>query len=185
MTLCDLAADLRALTPSEAAERIFPNRQSLVESLWDFQNRLVHGLRRRGIEAKQQVDRMANCRVLRRPLDALLQQAQRLDERASRLSWLIENDQQRRLQKVQAMAGQLEALSPLQVLSRGYSVTLNRDGHTVLDSTQVQRGDQLETRLHRGTLVSQVLDVLKADDDGLEMSGPEHRKPGTPDSYGG
>jgi exodeoxyribonuclease VII large subunit len=183
VTLCDLAADLRALTPSEAAERIFPNQQALVESLWDFQNRLVQGLRRRGIEAQQHVERLANSRVLRRPLDVLLQHSQRLDDQAARLSWLMENDHQRRLQALQGMAGKLEALSPLQVLGRGYSVTLDRDRQTLLDAEAVKPGDRIETRLHRGMLVSHVLDVIKADDGELERFGSEPHKPGRRDSY--
>ncbi|MBL8855733.1 MAG: exodeoxyribonuclease VII large subunit [Planctomycetaceae bacterium] len=185
VTLCDLVADLRALTPSEAAERIFPNQQALVESLWDFQNRLVQGLRRRGGEAQQQVERLANARVLRRPLDMLLQHAQRLDDRAARLTWLMENDCQRRLQKLQGVAGRLEALSPLHVLGRGYSVTLDRHQQTLLRAEDVKQGERIETRLHRGTLVSQVLEVIKADGGGPETTGTERHTPDRPDSYGG
>lgn len=184
VTLCDLAADLRALTPSEAAERVFPDQQALVESLWDFQNRLVQGLRRRGFEAQQQVERLANSRALRRPLDTLLQHAQRLDDRSARLQWLIENDQQRRLQKLQGMAGKLEALSPLQVLSRGYSVSLDQNGQTLLAVDQVQSGDLITTRLHQGTLVSQVQQVLMAEDDGPGTFGTEHHKPDRQGSCG-
>ncbi|MBL8892407.1 MAG: exodeoxyribonuclease VII large subunit [Planctomycetaceae bacterium] len=171
VTLCDLVADLRALTPSEAAERIFPDQQTLIESLCDLQSRLVQSLRRRGVEVKQQVDRLANSRVLRRPLDLLLQHAQRLDERATRLVWLAENDHQRRGQKLQGIAGRLEALSPLQVLSRGYSVTVNREGKTVLDTEQIQIGDLVETRLHQGKLISLVQQKIRAGDDELETSG--------------
>ena len=184
VTLCDLVADLRALTPSEAAERIFPDQQALIESMWDFQNRLVQGLRRRGVEAQQQVERLANSRVLLRPLDALLQQAQRLDDRAARLLWLMENDHQRRLQRLQGVAGRLEALSPLQVLSRGYSVTLNSAGNTLLGSNEVQVGDQVTTRLQRGSLVSQVVQVLRADADSPGTSGHALRKSDTADSCG-
>lgn len=175
VTLCDLVADLRALTPSEAAERIFPDQQALVESLGDFQTRLVQSLRRRGADAKQQVERLANSRVLRRPLDLLLQHAQRLDDRAARLLWLVENDQQRRVQKLHGIAGRLEALSPLQVLSRGYSVTLNRDGTTISDVAQVQLGEFVETRLHRGRLISLVQQRIMVDDGARGMSGLEPR----------
>lgn len=185
VTLCDLVADLRALTPSEAAERIFPDQQALVESLGDFQSRLVQSLRRRGADAKQQVERLANSRVLRRPLDLLLQHAQRLDDRAARLVWLVENDQQRRVQKLQGIAGRLEALSPLQVLSRGYSVTLDRDGKTISDIDQVQLGELVETRLHQGKLISLVQQRITADDGVLERSELGRRTLDTRDSYDG
>lgn len=165
VTLCDLVADLRALTPSEAAERVFPDQQSLQENLLELQARLVRGLRRRGADAKQQVDRLAQSRVLRRPLDFLLQHAQRLDDRAARLLWLSENDLKRRRSQLQGVAGQLEALSPLGVLSRGYSVTLTTAGQPIQDAAEVPIGTQVSTRLHRGRLLSTVTAVTTAEDE--------------------
>jgi exodeoxyribonuclease VII large subunit len=165
VTLCDLVADLRALTPSEAAERVFPDQQSLQENLLELQARLVRGLRRRGADAKQQIDRLAQSRVLRRPLDFLLQHAQRLDDRAARLLWLSENDLKRRRSQLQGMAGQLEALSPLNVLSRGYSVTLTIAGQPIQDAAEVPIGTQVSTRLHRGRLLSTVTAVTTAEDE--------------------
>ncbi len=165
VTLCDLVADLRALTPSEAAERVFPDQQSLQENLLELQARLVRGLRRRGADAKQQVDRLAQSRVLRRPLDFLLQHAQRLDDRAARLLWLSENDLKRRRSQLQGVAGQLEALSPLNVLSRGYSVTLTTAGQPIQDAAEVPIGTQVSTRLHRGRLLSTVTAVTTAEDE--------------------
>lgn len=165
VTLCDLVADLRALTPSEAAERVFPDQQSLQENLLELQARLVRGLRRRGADAKQQVDRLAQSRVLRRPLDFLLQHAQRLDDRAARLLWLSENDLKRRRSQLQGVAGQLEALSPLGVLSRGYSVTLTTAGQPIQDAAEVPIGTQVSTSLHRGRLLSTVTAVTTAEDE--------------------
>ena len=165
VTLCDLVADLRALTPSEAAERVFPDQQSLQENLLELQARLVRGLRRRGSDAKQQVDRLAHSRALRRPLDFLLQHAQRLDDRAARLLWLSENDLKRRRSQLQGVAGQLEALSPLNVLSRGYSVTLTESGQPIQDAADVSIGTQVSTRLHRGRLLSTVTAVTTAEDE--------------------
>lgn len=165
VTLCDLVADLRALTPSEAAERVFPDQQSLQENLLELQARLVRGLRRRGADAKQQIDRLAQSRVLRRPLDFLLQHSQRLDDRAARLLWLSENDLKRRRSQLQGMAGQLEALSPLNVLSRGYSVTLITAGQPIQDAAEVPIGTQVSTRLHRGRLLSTVTAVTTAEDE--------------------
>jgi len=165
VTLCDLVADLRALTPSEAAERVFPDQQSLQENLLELQARLVRGLRRRGSDAKQQVDRLAHSRALRRPLDFLLQHAQRLDDRAARLLWLSENDLKRRRSQLQGVAGQLEALSPLGVLSRGYSVTLTESGQPIQDAADVSIGTQVSTRLHRGRLLSTVTAVTTAEDE--------------------
>jgi exodeoxyribonuclease VII large subunit len=171
VTLCDLVADLRALTPSEAAERVFPDQQALIESLLDFQSRLVHGLRRRGEEAKRQVERLAASRVLSRPLDFLLLHTQRLDDRSERLKWLIENDCQRRRDQLQGLAGQLAALSPVAVLGRGYSVTLGLTGQPILAAQEVEVGQPITTRLHRGTLVSTVVQRTTATDDGRGTSG--------------
>ncbi len=164
VTLCDLAADLRALTPSEAAERVFPDQAALLEMLKDLQNRLVGGLQRQSEAARFMVDRLANSRAIRRPLDSLLLLSQRVDDRSQRLQWLIENAMQQRRSRIQGLAGQLEALSPLGVLSRGYSVTLDQDQQPIVDAERVDVGDRIETRLHRGKLVSQVVERIRAND---------------------
>lgn len=159
VTLCDLAADLRALTPSEAAERVFPDRAAVIEALGEWQQRLVVGLERTGERAKRHVEMLANHRVFRRPLDYLNLLSQRLDDRSSRMQLLIETTCQRQEAQVAAMAGRLEALSPLNVLSRGYSVTLDPNGRLVMDAGNMQVGDEVVSRLHRGTLISQVTEI--------------------------
>lgn len=159
VTLCDLVADVRALTPSEAAERIYPDTQGLIQSLQRFQQRLAQGLTQRWQSARSQVDALANNRVLTRPAEHLLLQAQRLDELNSKLQAILQRQGQRRQDQMQALAARLESLSPLQVLSRGYSLTLTPDGVPLTDTTAIQVGDIIVSRLHRGTVVSQVREI--------------------------
>ncbi len=132
VTLADFAADFRALTPSEAGERCVPDAREARIVLDRLRDRLARGLRDRLVDARFRLDDLA----------ARAQRAvgRYLDDRRNRLARL---------------AAQLDALSPLRVLARGYSVTLHPDGRTPLQSAQdVHPGDRITTRLQHGQVVS-------------------------------
>jgi exodeoxyribonuclease VII large subunit len=157
VTLSDLVADVRAATPSEAAERVIPSSQELSDRLAQFQRRLVSTLRSRASAARARLAQLARSRVLRSPKSLIHDLSHRLDEldglavRAIRRRLAREND------RVQATACRLESLSPLAVLARGYSVTTRAaDGSIVRASRDVEPGELLHTRLAEGTLVSRV-----------------------------
>ena len=157
VTLSDLAADVRALTPSEAAERVIPSADELTARLHQFQRRMNSVLRSRATAARMRLDQLARSRVLRNPKSLLSDLVRRVDE----LDQLALRAIQRRLaaasDRVGATAARLESLSPLAVLSRGYSVTTRAsDGQIVRDSGDVQPGEEIHTRLARGEVVSRV-----------------------------
>ena len=80
VTLSDLVADVRALTPSEAAERVVPATDELRDFLDRHAQRLANALRNRFANAKARVDGLAACRVFRRPLERVQLLGRRLDE---------------------------------------------------------------------------------------------------------
>ena len=84
VTLADLVADVRALTPSEAAERVVPAFEEISSLLARYQQRLATGLRNRATQARMRLDAVASRRALRRPLDRVHELSQRLDELAAR-----------------------------------------------------------------------------------------------------
>jgi len=157
VTLSDLVADLRALTPSEAAERVVPSRDEVIASLKNFQNRLALSLQNRLASARDRLQRAAAARCFRRPLDAIHDSQQRLDELETRGRRAMANLLQYKLSETKRLAGKLDSLSPLAVLARGYSVTHREPGSAVVRSpSDVVPGDLLRTRLAEGEILSRV-----------------------------
>jgi len=165
VTIADLVADRRALTPSEAAELVVPDRTEIQSELDHLRSRLSAGLRQRANQARWQLDALASRRCYTRPLDRLHELATGLDDLEMRL-----RREARRLiaaarQQLESLAAQLGALSPLRVLARGYSMTKRLpDGLLVRDATILTPGDRLSTLFAEGEAISIVEDV-KTDGD--------------------
>lgn len=155
VTLADLVADVRALTPTDAAEKVVPKQSDLLAWLRDTEQRLGASLAGRWRVARQQVDSLANRPVLARPVELVQQLSQRLDDLQLRLQGPIERRLERARAQCDQLAGKLESLSPLGVLQRGYSLTLCRD-KVVSNAADVEPGAMLETRLAAGRIYSRV-----------------------------
>jgi exodeoxyribonuclease VII large subunit len=135
VTLADLAADRRALTPTEAGEICVPDSREIGLHLDRLGERL----------------RLAGLSQLR---DARL----RLDELGQRARLACEQDLRGRRERVARLAASLQALGPLAVLARGYSLTLRPDGKTLVRATHdVNVGDLIRTRLAAGEIKSRVV----------------------------
>ncbi len=174
VTLCDFAADFRALTPSEAAERIVPDRRELLEQVEASQRRMTVSLERKLHVARQMVDLLDSRPVLARPLERLRMLREQLGRELARLDRATGQslkDAQRGLREVSA---RLESLSPLAVLQRGYSMTCNAAGQLVRSTDQLRVGDRLVTRLATGEFASEV----NAIQDSRHRNGPDGVWPG-------
>ena len=157
VTLTDLAADVRALTPSEAAERIFPSRDEVADQLDVQTRRLVQALKRRAQQARMRLSALEHRPVLRRPLEVVRLRQQRLDEWQARLARAGRTATQRDSQRVAALAQRLEALNPTAVLARGYSITLHEaTDRVIVDAGEVEAGALLRTIVARGQFESRV-----------------------------
>ncbi len=164
VTISDLVADHRALTPSHAVTDLTPDREALRIGLADLSDRLRARVTRRLELARQRLDALVDRRVLRSPLDRIRGLEERLDGLDDRLRRSAGLPVERARAKVAALAARLESLSPLNVLSRGYSLTRTPDGRVVRDATAVRPGDLVRTRLARGELVSRVDQVHSAEE---------------------
>jgi exodeoxyribonuclease VII large subunit len=162
VTLSDLVADVRALTPSEAAELVAPASEELADKLRQYQLRLTAALRSQATSARSRLEAIATRRVFRRPYEQIHDLSRRLDELESRAHRALQNHVRLVKQHTGSLAARLESLSPLAVLRRGYSVTQREtDGAVVLAADQISVGDRIRTRLAAGEVVSRV-DKLKA-----------------------
>ncbi len=160
VSIADLVADYRALTPSQAIAALCPDRRELMDGLIDTADRLREAVEHRVELARQRVDQLADRPALRRPVERIRDLEQRLDDTADRLLRAVKLRVQRNADKVAAVADQLESLSPLNVLKRGYSLTRTADGVSLLrDAAEVKPGDRIVTRVSTGEIVSRVEQV--------------------------
>ena len=154
-TLCDFAADVRAGTPSIAAEIAVPLLSELTAKLIAHHSSLITSLRGRGEFFAQRVDQLSDA------LAAALRIAQsnaerRLERVRPRLLPALRLQMQRAESRLENAAAKLKAYSPYGVLDRGYSLTTAADGSVVKDAKRVKAGDVLTTRLAKGSVESVV-----------------------------
>jgi exodeoxyribonuclease VII large subunit len=157
VTIADLVADVRAATPSEAAERTVPARDEMLDGLLGTSGQLRTLLRQKLERARQHLESLSQRRCFRTPLERLRDLERRLDELGGRMRRAMKQRLEREGHQLEAQAGRLETLSPLNVLGRGYSLTRTEVGRVVVrDPGQVRPGDRLVTTLQHGEIVSRV-----------------------------
>ncbi|WP_148235854.1 exodeoxyribonuclease VII large subunit [Thermaerobacter marianensis] len=176
VTLCDLAADVRAPTPSAAAALAVPELGRLEARLAELAGRLEGAVRRRLEQARQRLDELARRPGLRHPAQQVQAWRQRLRELQQDLTraavWRVAGERRR----LEGLAGRLEALSPLAVLRRGYSITRDAEGRVLTDATAVTPGQAIEVLLARGRLEAEV----RAVHPGAAGVAAEETTPATP-----
>ena len=196
-TILDFVADLRAPTPSAAAELVIRSRQEIEEQSEGLRERLARAMRYRLLMARQSVTEMAQHGAFARMMDALGRRQQRVDELLYRMETaerrVIEQQRRRwetaagairhydvrrrlaamreqlesrtaalgasfrtllmrRRGRLEQLAGELGALSPVAILERGYALVFDSSGNLVKDSEQVQAGEEIRARVARGEI---------------------------------
>lgn len=165
VTLADLVADVRALTPSEAAALVVPAADEVRAGLDGMRARLSAALRARASDARARWDALAQHRVFRRPFDRLHDLSRQVDEFELRAARAMNYQCSRAQDRLAALAARLESLSPLGVLARGYSVTQHAaSGQLVTDAAALAVGDLLASRFARGQAFSRVTEIHAADE---------------------
>lgn len=157
VTIADLVADKRAETPTAAIVLLTRDCREVMADLRATQARLQDAMLFRVQNSRQRVQQLAERPGLRRPQDRILVAKQKIDERSTRLNRAAQLLLGRGNEKLSAATHQLQALSPLNVLTRGYSLTQRTDGTVLRSSSGVVPGDVIETRLAEGSILSCVL----------------------------
>jgi exodeoxyribonuclease VII large subunit len=164
VTLADLAADRRALTPSEAGEVCVPDCREVALHLDRLADRLRHAGKVRIDDARVRLDRLVD-RLRRAGKTRIDDSHARLDRLTQRAQFAVRQGLLDRRHRLGRLTASLEALSPLAVLARGYSLTFLHDGRSLIRSADdVQPGQLLLTRLANGQIASRV--------EPLPQSGP-------------
>jgi exodeoxyribonuclease VII large subunit len=158
VTLSDLAADARALTPTHAAQLALPNGDQLRSYLSQLDRRANSSLRSRLKSIRERLQNYATRSLLARPHQIHQQRRQFVDELELRGRVAIWHLLQQRRERLASLARAAAALSPLNVLARGYSLTSRLDSSQPLQSSQqVKLGDQVLTKLAHGALRCEVI----------------------------
>jgi exodeoxyribonuclease VII large subunit len=154
-TISDFVADLRAPTPSAAAEIVSGSWVESAHKVADARLRL-RNIIARDLSRRRELLQHVAARVVS-PRDRLREQAQRCDELALRLERAVRARIDRRRSASEQLSAKLEALSPLRVLERGYAIVHESDGAVIKSASQVKTGRNLEIRFHDGKRSVQAL----------------------------
>jgi len=156
-TIADFAADVRAPTPSGAAELVVPDRGTLLATVRGFAGRLQQAVQRQLRNALQRHEQLLARLQRAHPGSRLQQQVQRLDDLDLRLRRAWDGQRTRMAQRLQLAQRHLDAISPLATLQRGYAIVTGPGGDALVDESQVKPGDVIEARVARGRIRAQVL----------------------------
>ena len=156
VTLSDLAADSRALTPSEAAERVVPDIADVYRYLEQSQQRLANATRSKLRSATEELNALASRPVIQRPLESLRQAAMELDFIEKSICRTAEQQIARHRMELASLADRLNSISPLEVLARGYSLTSDSAGNLISTCKSIDLGDTIQTQIADGVITSQV-----------------------------
>ena len=154
-TIADFVADVRAPTPSAAAELAVPVQSELKMQMTRLSARLGGSLQNRALVLREKIPgfRQTMGHALR---SGVQQRQQRVDQAALTLSHRLQSAVAEQKQDLKRLEVQLRALSPLGVLDRGYSLTETADGTVVRDASDLKKGDAIRTRFAKGTVLSEV-----------------------------
>ena len=152
VTIADFVADVRAATPSNAAELAVPDQEELRRRLGVLQTRMTQSEQKRVKVLHERYEKLARSRVLRDPMAFIDDKRLLLDYTQKNLAALAQNQMAQRTQRYAALAAKLDALSPLKVLGRGYAVARNAEGTILRTAADVQTGERIEILLGQGSL---------------------------------
>ena len=152
VTIADYAADLRAATPSNAAELAVPDQREVRAGLEQIQARLEHAMGRRLAGYRQALDRLSRSRSMTEPAAYFQNKRLLLDYHSRRLSHSGERCLSGQRERLGRLASALDAMSPLKVLGRGYAIPRREDGRVLTSAGDAAAGDRLLLRLSDGTL---------------------------------
>lgn len=161
VTISDFVADLRAATPSNAAELAVPDRENLMQHLDSMENTMAVILQRQIREYSTQLEALSNSPVLKSPTGYLNQKKRELELMTKRLI-SVENQITAAANKryIGAVA-KLDAMSPLKVLSRGYSIVEKSDGTLLRSIMQIAQGEAVSIHIPDGVVSAEITQVRR------------------------
>lgn len=155
-TIADFVADLRAPTPSAAAELVVQNADGVAQHIAQMQKRLFQAVSLFYERAKARVEVAVNSRIFKNPQLLTQEKEQRVDELSLALENAFEKQAQATQNRLELLTQKLVALSPFSVLGRGYSITRKADGSVVSRVGQVQEQETIYIQVKDGMIHAEV-----------------------------
>ena len=154
-TISDFVADLRAATPSAAAELIIPLREEFMARINEYRSRLYLAMKTKIDSLDGSIAALRNAYVLRAPINVFLRKRQEVDDLIKKAVSGMDRLMELKQGSLASAAGKLRILSPLAILERGYSITFS-GRKVVRKARQLKTGDFLRTRFTDGCVTSRV-----------------------------
>ncbi len=151
VTISDYVADVRASTPSNAAEIAVPDRQEMEEIVAGFELRASQAMRKKLQRLSDRLNALKNKRVMTDPMAQIDNRRIRIDHARDRLIAAQEGILARDRQSFVRLAASMDAMSPLKVLGRGYAIATDSGGNAVKKASELRPGDRIHIRLHEGS----------------------------------
>ena len=162
VTIADYVADLRAATPSNAAELAVPDQAALLQSMDSGASAMASYLTRQLRSSRQRLNTISRSPALASPTGYLRQRETNLEHLKTRLIAAQSQQLQRRRQRFVGCTAKLDAMSPLKVLTRGYSIVHNDDGSILRSVSQTEPGREVRVTLTDGSIHA-VVSSIKED----------------------
>ena len=161
-TICDLVADLRAATPSAAAELAVPETLAYLQYLDEAVEQMRRLVTQRLTRMQTNLDQLAERYAFRQPIELVKTGHERLEQINKVLQTLIRSSLDRNSYAMELLSAQLQTLNPESVLQRGYAIV--QDGLTgslITDSQLLEQDQLLKIRLHKGSAKATVVEISK------------------------
>ncbi len=155
-TIADFVADLRAPTPSAAAELAVSNIDELEKKLYQYQNRFAQALVKKVELMKLRYEKCMKSRVFTQPLQKIQEQYMLIDNRIKTMEYSIMQKLQQEKANTQNLILKLDALSPLKTLARGYSIVL-KQGKAIKSVKELKKEDEIEIRMQDGKTKAKIV----------------------------
>jgi exodeoxyribonuclease VII large subunit len=163
-TIADFVADLRAPTPSAAAELVVQNREELISKLRLFRTRFNNRMKSILSTLTIRLEHCINSPVFTRPYTRINELSQRIDDLSSRIETLFFRHLERKRASLELLGHRLEALNPVVLLSKGYSITFRYPGGEVVrDVAQLVEDESIRIRVYRGEVISRVMELREGE----------------------
>lgn len=158
-TLTDFAADVRAATPSQAAEIVVPDIKDLIRYIRSLTNTLENSIITRLRKHRVRVEHCLESKIFINPKDFLITQQQIIDSLHTRMEdSLVRSIAEKRYQ-FRVLAEKMTALNPLAVLERGYGIVQNKQKKLIRSTNETSLGEKLTVILHKGNLSVEVIEM--------------------------
>ena len=163
VTISDFVADLRAATPSNAAELAVPDQDVLRQTLDSMSAAMITALNRQLKAARKHYEVLSASPALKSPYGYLEQRRKTLEMVKNRMISAQMQGINQKKQRYIANVSKLDAMSPLKVLTRGYAMAQTNDGEVIKSVKQINPGDSIRVAISDGVLTAQVSEVKEND----------------------